>query len=465
MKRQVSGALLLSAGGLLAKAVGALYRVPLVALLGGYGMGLYQMAYPIFCLALTFSSAGVSAALSRIIAGEHVRGREDGNTVREALRLFFFMGAAGALLMAAAAPLFAALQEERELVRCILFLAPSVLLVALLAVFRGYFQGKGDMVPTALSELTEAGVKAAAGLLLAAWFRGDPARAAAYALLGVTLSEGASLALLAVRYRGEHPARMLRGRRRDLLAGVLPVMASAAILPLSGMLDSVLIVRLLGGSRGAVAAYGLFSGAAVSLVSVASTASSGLAVSAVPALSSASEGERGRAAGKSLALTALFALPCAVGLFFFAPLAVRLLFPTVERELLVSLIRASALSALFLPLVETSSACLVGMGGAKCAARAMTVAVAAKTAAECVLVPMPKFGILGAAISADLCYLVAFFLDLIYTVRKCGEAAYDHGNKSRNGERGTDGAGARGAEGGGRSLRKDRRASRCKVTR
>ena len=42
----ISGALILSLGGLFAKILGALYRIPLTNIIGSYGMGLYQLVFP-----------------------------------------------------------------------------------------------------------------------------------------------------------------------------------------------------------------------------------------------------------------------------------------------------------------------------------------------------------------------------------------------------------------------------------
>ena len=68
------GAAVVSVGGLLAKVLGAFYRVPLMNALGGEGAGVYQMVYPLYCLLLTFSSAGVPAALSRLVAQAEAAG-------------------------------------------------------------------------------------------------------------------------------------------------------------------------------------------------------------------------------------------------------------------------------------------------------------------------------------------------------------------------------------------------------
>ena len=67
-KSFLSGALVLSLGGLLAKVLGALYRIPLTNILGSYGMGLYQLVFPPYILFLTVAQAGVPVALSKLIA-------------------------------------------------------------------------------------------------------------------------------------------------------------------------------------------------------------------------------------------------------------------------------------------------------------------------------------------------------------------------------------------------------------
>lgn len=55
----LKGAAIIAVGGFVAKLVGALYRIPLTNLIGGHGIGLYQMVYPVYCLLLTVSATGI----------------------------------------------------------------------------------------------------------------------------------------------------------------------------------------------------------------------------------------------------------------------------------------------------------------------------------------------------------------------------------------------------------------------
>lgn len=456
----------ISAGGLAAKALGALYRIPLVGLLGGYGIGLYQMAYPLFCVVLTFSSAGIPSAFSRIIAKETAEGRQSGETVKTALKMFALLGLCGTLLMCLFAPYMSGWQGEENLLPCYLALAPSVFFVSLIAVFRGYFQGKNDMLPTACSEVVEQIFKAGAGLFFAIRFSAEPARAVMYTLLAVTVSEAAAAIYLYARYRGEPRRKSLcafRPSGGEILHSAFPVMVSAALLPLSQTVDSVLIVRLLSGySTRAVSLYGLFTGGAVALVNLPASLCYGLAAASVPAVSACfarGEEEEGRTrAMYALVLTLALALPCALGLFFFARPITAILYSSLNAEdaaLLVRLIRLSSVSAVTLAGVDTLAACLTGMDRAKYAAFSMLLAVLVKFALQWLLVSNPALSVGGAAIASNACYLVAFSLDLFYTVRrtkKSKRAKHDHDRRFGNGKRRFNAARRRGDPEGGQSI-------------
>ena len=461
--RFLKNAAIVSVGGLLARGVGALYRIPLANLLGGYGDGLYHMAYPLFCLMLTLSSAGVSTVMARAAAAERASGYA--GSPAAALRLFGGAGALAALLMCLLAAPVARLQGEGALAGCYLALAPAVLPAALLSVLRGWRQGMGEMTPAALSEIAEQLVKAGAGLLLASRFAGDPLRAARAALFAVTLSE--LLALFFVGYgipRRRLRLRVRKGTERALFFSALPVMLGAALMPLSQMLDSVLIVRLLSRHTAhAVRLYGLYAGGAVALVSVPATLCCGLVAAAVPAVAACfARGEAAACRERALfALAATFALslPCAAGLLLLAPAAVRLLYPALpaaDAARLVRLMRVLSVSCAVHAAVGTLSACLAAMGRSRCAALSTASAVAVKALLECLLVARPAFGIMGAAIAFEACDLVAFFLDLFYTVRKTRERTYAEHHRSGNEEGGGDAGRACRPPCGGRRVRAHR---------
>ena len=240
----------------------------------------------------------------------------------------------------------------------------------------------------------------------------------------MSLSELGALIYLVKRYKGERRIKSLRRiNGYSLFHSVLPVMAAAALLPLSRTLDSIVIVRLMARYTGrAVSLYGLYSGGVMSLIDLPATLAGGLVAAAIPLVSSSASRGDGEGARRNAALALLFtfalSVPCAVFLFAFASPVVRLLYASLSEsdlKTVVALVRLSSVSAVSLAAVNTLSACLTGMGRAKCAAKAMLVAVVVKLILQCVLVSNPALSVGGAAIASNVCYLVAFFLDSVYT--------------------------------------------------
>ena len=407
MKKQsfLKGAATIAVGGFIAKLIGALYRIPLTNIIGGYGMGLYQMVYPFYCLLLTVSATGIPSSIAKMVAEKRARGISSQSLLKSSFVLFLSIGALGTLLMMALSPLLSRAQDCPEVKNGYLALAPSVLLVSAISVFRGWFQGENNMFPTALSEVTEQVVKVGFGLLFAYLFRSDVEKAVTYILLSVSVSEACALALMAFLFRRvpEPFSGLKKGDRvsmKSVLRLSIPVTLSAALLPLSSLLDSVIIVRLLKRyTEDAVALYGLFSGGAVTIINLPVSVCYGIAAASVPAVSasSASEIVGGKNGARrrmvyALLVTLAVSVPCAVGLFLLASPAVRVIFRALsaaETATLVKLVKVFSVSAVTLSCTQTLSACLTGMGKPKFAALSMGIAVAVKTALNFLLVSRP----------------------------------------------------------------------------
>lgn len=79
-KRKIaSGAGVLAIGSVIAKMLGALYRIPLTNILGAQGMGMYQLVFPVYALFMVLSTAGIPTALSRIVAEKRAIGQSSKN--------------------------------------------------------------------------------------------------------------------------------------------------------------------------------------------------------------------------------------------------------------------------------------------------------------------------------------------------------------------------------------------------
>ena len=448
MKKQsyIKGAVIISAGGFLSKLLGALYRIPLVAYLGGTGMGIYQMVYPLYCILLTVSASGIPTGIARIISSGGGHGAE-----KKAFYLYGGIGLIGSLVMFAFSGLLAKAQGEPAVAQCCMYLSPSVFFVALISIVRGYFQGKGNMYPTAFTEVLEQIIKVAVGIALASLYRGNVAKATAAAVFAVTVSEVITAAFAIVLYLGGKSSKKPLYRQKgvsakSIFAYTVPLTLTAIAMPVSQLAESIAVVNLLRGSvENATALYGVFSGCAVTIINLPVSISYGLAAASVPQISPlAAKGDFAGAkklAGKSLIYTALISVPCAVVLFVFAPLAGRLLFSSLGEEelaLLVTLVRIMSINAVTSSIVQTSSACITSLGKPLHGTITQWVTSLLRVGLSAALVAFTPLSITGVAISANCCYLVAVILNLWYiktAKNKEGNVNVDNadrlGNKGR----------------------------------
>lgn len=276
------GALILTAGMALVKVIGALFKIPLKYAVGEYGMGLFNVAYNFYGPVFSLATAGFPIAVSRMVSEARSLGRwNDVRQVRRAAApLFLACGGVGMLLLTALAPVYCerVIQTPNALAP-VLALAPAILFACLGAVYRGYYEGLQDMVPTAASEVVEALVKLALGLSLSRWVVSsrtaeyaacgtvfslvpaspDEARflilsfAAAGAVLGVTLGSAAALLYLAARdrfrgdgidprlYRAAPPAQPRRRTLRRLLGITAPIAVGSIATNAAGLIDATFL--------------------------------------------------------------------------------------------------------------------------------------------------------------------------------------------------------------------------------
>lgn len=423
----LKGAVWIAAGGFVAKVIGAIYRIPLTNLIGGHGLGLYQLVYPIYCLLLTVSATGIPSSIAKLTAERIAQGENDFEVLRTAMKLFMWIGLSGAFLMTVIAPFLSKAQGNEEVLWGYYALAPSVLLVSIISVFRGWFQGRNRMFPTALSEVVEQVVKVGFGLLFAYLFRESVTKAVVFLLLSVSLSELVALFVMWAIFKRVPAPTVFKndGGRvavRTVLKMSIPVTFNSILIPLSGLLDSILAPRLLGAyATDAVALFGLFSGGAITVINLPVSVCYGLAAASIPRIAMASE--RGGKLRKniffSLGITALVGGVSAMGLYLFAEPAIKIIFYSLsetEQNVLVDLVKVLAVSALTLSCVQTLSACLTAQGKPQYAALSMMIALTVKTGLYVFWLRQPSVSVFGLAYATNIAYAVAFLLDLLYNM-------------------------------------------------
>ena len=349
---------ILAMASLLVRIIGMVYRIPMSNILGEEGNGIYAVAFEIYDLILIISSYSLPLALSKMISARQANRehRNTGRILKVALRFALVSGGAFALLLFLGAGVIErTIYPEYSGVQIPLrVLAPTIFIVALLGVFRGFFQGKKTMVPTAVSQIIEqiinAIVSVVASYLFMKW-NIDSLQQAAWGAAGGTLGTclGAASALLLVLfvywiYRPVQAKLERRDRtgREDaygtllkiLLLTILPIVLSQTVYNISGLIDYKLF-GLLSANRGmdpvTIKSFvGVYSSKYRLLCSVPIAISTAIASSMIPsAVAAYTEKDVSQwkyNISSAVKFNMIIAIPCAVGLTVLGQPVVRMLF-------------------------------------------------------------------------------------------------------------------------------------------
>lgn len=436
------GAAILAVAGVGVRIVGAVLRIALAAIVGDEGIGLYQMAYPIYSSLLAISTAGIPVAVSKLVA-ENIAlrdYREAGRVFRIALLILSFTGLAiTAILISGAERIAVAWGKDARAVYPLLAISPAIFFVTIMSALRGFFQGQQYMVPTALSQFVEQAGRVAAALILAVTLLPMGLEfAAAGAAFGAVAGGALGLAVLVVLYWRHRPRFQRQVRKqvrhnpapfdlivRRIFSLAVPITFGSLIMPLITLIDLTIVPRQLqaaGFTRDtATALYGQLTGMAGSIVYFPNVVTLALSMSLVPAISEAFILRRsGLITGRSaisIKLTALFSIPAAVGLYVLATPITRLLFNNAEAGYALAYM---AWSVIPLCLYVSTTGILQGLGRPILPVLNMVYGGLIKTILAWFLTVIPTLHIGGAALASVIGIGVAAVLNLYHVARYAG---------------------------------------------
>ena len=355
---------ILAFASILVRIIGLAYRIPVTRILGPVGNSYYSAAYEVYSMMLLISSFSLPLAVSKLVSARMAKGK-----VKSAYKVFrctlvfaLVSGGIGSLLVYFGAGFFSeVLVSTPESRLALQVLAPTILVVALMGCMRGYFQGLGSMVPTAVSQIVEQVINAAVSIG-AAWalFRYGAkldalfsTKTAAYAwgAAGSTFGTGAGAfvgLLFLVFVMAAYSTVMKRRRRQDhgsrvettgeiyylLMITILPVILSTAVYNLSGIIDQGIFKHLMAykkyDSMKIDELWGIFSGEYKVLTNVPIAVASAMASSTIPVLTRArvnkDRREMRRKTENAIRFVMIVCIPCAVGLSVLAEPILTLLF-------------------------------------------------------------------------------------------------------------------------------------------
>lgn len=343
--------MILAVAMVMTKVIGVVYRIPLTNILGDEGMGFYGYAFEVYAMTLILSSLSIPTVVSKLVAAR-VAMRQRRNAFRVFVCAFVFSAAVGILvsllIFFGADAISLHMMKSPLSAYALKVLALGLVIVAVLGVLRGYFQGLGTMLPTAVSQIIEQIINAVVSIVGAsilfgigadnAQKKGEELLAPAYGAAGGTLGTVAG-ALFALFFLGfsfliyrpviYRQVRMDHIRKREgyrrilkiLLLTMAPVIFSTAIYNINQIMDLTIFNSIMSAQgyteKEYMAMQGIFTGKYNTLINVPLAMANGLAASVIPSLTAAvTKRDRKLIHAKisqTLRFTMAIAMPCFVG--------------------------------------------------------------------------------------------------------------------------------------------------------
>lgn len=388
---------ILAAAGILCRLIGVLRRVPLQNIIGDFGNGYYSAAYEFYAIILILSSYSLPAAISKLIAQRHSRGqyKKMQKVFKGGLMFALISGGAFSLLVFFMADFFAGtVMKEPMSTLALRILAPTILIVAIMAVFRGYFQGLGVMHFTAISQILEQIVLVVVSLIGAKILYGvgsnygnlmmnenyAPSLGAAGATIGCGVGALAGLLLMVYFYLHNKPSIEKRvaadtSKNRDtfgsimllILQTALPMIFCSVLYNICGVLDqSIYNHHMVSVGMEDIKSFywGVYSGKYKLLITLPIAVANSMCSAIIPSLTASIENKDYVAARSKMStvirVTMIISIPSAFGLAILGKPIVSSMF-SGEIDLAAIMLAYGSVSVVFFSLSTLGSGILQGL--------------------------------------------------------------------------------------------------------
>lgn len=434
----LQGTALLTMATAIVKVIGALYKIPLNAIIGEQGFGYFNTAYDIYNVLLMISTAGLPVAMSRMISQASSLGHynEVRRIYRTARGIFLGLGIAGSLLMTVFCRELAQFQNQPDAWAAIGCLGPSVLLLCIMSTYRGFFQGQSNMLPTSVSQVLEAVAKLIVGMVAALAMlkmTGSIPLAAGGAILGVTVSCLVSAIYLFGCFRKSYAAlpqtneapRSYGDTARGLLMIAVPITFGSAVLQLLTMLETKIYMGQLlnlGYTQAAADTMRGIYGMCLTIFNMPCAFITPITISIIPAITSqltlCNDAEAKATEESAVRITGLISMPCAFGLALLAEPVTALLggYSGANLALSTKLMAILGVSIAFNATVVVTTAIMQAHGHAGRPVINMLLGGVLNLIAVFILTGNPYINIVGTPIGILLCYVSIAALN-IYSIR------------------------------------------------
>ena len=422
------GFAILSFSSIAVKVLSLIFVPVMRKLLGGsYGYGVYGAASEVYAFVYVITTSGMPVAVSKIVSELTSQGnpREAERSFRLARSLLFLLGLFSSVIMAVFAKPIAALMNNEDSWAGILFLAPSIMICSIMASYRGYFQGKRNMTPTAVSQIIEQIVHVVVSIICVIGLsKYGIVWAVAGASMGTAVGAFVSFAII-VGYRNTKKYYIEKESRRGknlptwklfktLVYYSIPITLSSGIQYGGNLIDASLIAgRLQAGGFSEIVSTSLYGDmiATRQLINVPTALVSALCVSILPALTAlyAKQDFKGteERAGYGFKLLYIVAIPISFAMAIFSKEIYTLLGFGNNHMLLTSL----AFSVLLLGTVHLQNSIMQSVNRLFQSTMYLGISVLIKAVLNYVLIAIPTLNVYGAVISTYVAYVIPLILN------------------------------------------------------
>ena len=433
----VKQATILAGASFFVRFLGFLYRLPLTNLIGDEGNGIYSAGFYLYNFFLVMSSAGLPVAISKIISENIALGRyKNANKVfKVALIISSISGLFFSLVMFFSAKWFSNVINSPKSYYTILTLSPTVFIVSLISVFRGYFQGFGTTTKTAISQIIEQIFNAIFSILLAYLlvdFGIEFGAAGATFATGIGAFFGLIYILYSYLFNKKKYIKIIKTQNTNnkiqsfkkickiIIKTAIPIIAGTAIFSITNLIDMQMVNTRLKYSNAfsdeqITSLYGQLTGKYVTLTTLPVSISTAIATAVIPSISSSFIKKEGlnlkRKILTSLRLTMIISIPASVGMGVLSNQILELLFPNYSEG--AALLKAGALSIIFLALYQILTGILQGIGKLSVPAINAFIGAIFKIILNYFLIAIPSINVIGSIIGTTVCYIVASILNIL----------------------------------------------------
>lgn len=439
---------ILAAAGIITKIIGFLYRIPMLNIMGLEGQGYYDIAFQVYSIALIISSYSLPLAVSKLVSARMAKKqRKNAQKVLKAALIFAALvgGLVTIVVFFGADGIAEHVMGAKVSSYALRVLAPGLLIVSIMGVLRGYFQGMGTMVPTAISQILEQIVNAIVSVVGAAVLleygkvqaekQGndllEPAFSAAGGTLGTVAGALFGLVFLVLCYYAFHKTnnRRIKSDRTQkmddyqaifklLLLTIAPVVLSTTVYNIGNVIDSAMFNNIMaaqGHSESERTALIGQLGQYYTLFNVPLAVANALGASMIPGLVRAVESEDRKLIHNRIYMavryTMLIAIPSAFGLFAIGKPIMDFIWPSLDNTVPGTMFRIGAVSLVFYSLSTVMNAVLQGANRMMKPVKNATISLVMHIVSLFIMLVVFKWGIYSLIVSKIIFSLCMCIMD------------------------------------------------------